>query len=117
MTRRAMPTKAPIMRRLMHLLVILTVLLCGSHLSPAEADALTDHVAEARAHAAEGDEAPGESHTGAAHVGHHHCPIAPDPHAATVPCTAASPATLLFERPVAQLRSRATAPPTEPPAA
>ncbi|MEJ5975615.1 hypothetical protein WG901_03145 [Novosphingobium sp. PS1R-30] len=105
------------MRRLVHFLVILTVLLCGTHLSPAEADALTDHATEARAHAEHGDEVPGDSHTGAAHAGHHHCPIAPDPHAMASQCDATPMTPLLFDRPVARLRSRATAPPIQPPAA
>ncbi|MCW1428109.1 hypothetical protein [Novosphingobium sp. JCM 18896] len=106
------------MRRVVHLLVILTVLLCGSHLSPAEADALTDHVAEARAHAQHGeDESPSDTHTGAAHAGHHHCPIAPDPHPAAALCRPAPLAALLFDRPVTRLRSLATAPPTQPPSA
>jgi hypothetical protein len=101
----------------MHLLVVLTVLLCGSHMSPAEADTLTDHAAEAHGHAAHGDDLAGDPHAGAADASHHHCPIAPDPHAGA-PCRHTAPvATLLFEPAVARLSSLATSPPTQPPAA
>ena len=105
------------MRRVVNLLVILAVLLCGSHLSPAEADARAMHAAETRLHLPADDHGQADMHTGVGQAGHHHCPLAPDLDGGLAPCEAAPVDALLFEPPIAQLRSLATAPPIEPPAA
>lgn len=105
------------MRRVLHLLIALSVLLCGLHLvEPAEAAGFlgSEHVAEAP-----GDcpDSSGEGSDHLVHSSHHHCPVSPplrDGLAAAGPIGADR---LFFVRPAASLTSFAQAPPLEPPAA
>jgi len=108
------------MRALVHLLLIFSVLWCGSHLGePAQAH---EHGAEQAltldAHLLPGDgdgagETPGEHAKG----GHHHCPIAPDGLAAPALCDPVPATAPLFARRIATLNSLSQAPPVQPPAA
>ena len=84
----------------------------------AEADAGTDHAAEMLFDRPADDHGPADMHSGLGQTGHHHhCPLAAELDADSAPCEASPGDPLLFDRPIAQLRSLATAPPIEPPAA
>lgn len=108
------------MRHLVHLLLILTVFWCGSHLGePAQAHersaeqawALDAHLLPDDGN--EPDKGPGDH----AYGGHHHCPVAPDGHAALALRDMEPANALLFARRIAALNSLSQAPPVQPPAA
>jgi hypothetical protein len=103
------------MRRAVRLLLVFAVLWCGLHL---------DEAAKARADWAYGAAAPASSDNSSdrgdepeniAHIGHHHCPMAPDPRVTTPDDAAVKPVGLHFARPAMALHSLAQAPPLEPP--
>jgi len=107
------------MRGLMNLLIILGVLWCGLQLSPAEAEeCCIDHCAEAGLETSP-DEGAGadreQSH--ATHLGHSHCPVAPEGGLAPALAVPVSTAAPLFARAIRALTSAPQAPPLEPPAA
>ena len=101
------------MRRALHILLVLSVLWCGLHLTgESGASAATlDHGLLAEDCGKEGD-ADSES---AAHMGHHHCPLAPDQRIASLGAIAPLGAVRGLLR-IAALASLSQAPPLEPPA-
>ena len=106
------------MRRLLHMLLVACVLWCGAHVAePVQAhDEATHHALEAGpAHA--DDEPSGKHEGGAAHATQHHCPVAPDPAPAALPCAIGFDRAAHFSAPVAALASLTRAPPLEPPSA
>lgn len=108
------------MRRALHLLTIMTVLMCGLHLGePAQANALTDQLRHAAlADVGPDDGEPTDQGTDkAAHANHHHCPIAAEQRALSAPRTLLLGDAILFVRPIAAMKSLSRAPPVEPPAA
>lgn len=108
------------MRRAIHLLLMLTVLWCGSHLGePAEAhERGAAHASTLEAHMLPGDvDDAGGSPGKSTQVGHHHCPIAPDGHFAPALCEPASVDGPVYARPVAVLESLSPKPPIQPPSA
>lgn len=107
------------MFRAIRLLVVLAVLWCGLHLSPAEAD--VPH-GKAGAGLMLHDEARGgvPSDHGLPHASqacHNHCPVAPDQgHGAALSAPALA-AAAPFATPAKKLVSLSRAPPVQPPAA
>jgi hypothetical protein len=108
------------MRRVLHLLLLMAVLWCGIHVGePAMAHDQTLHHQFESAGDRGHDDA-GETQDGAldvAHVGHHHCPMAPacdDASAAAIGIGDGAP---LLAAIISPLASLSQAPPLEPPAA
>ncbi|KRA84271.1 hypothetical protein [Altererythrobacter sp. Root672] len=108
------------MRRALHLLLLLAVLWCGIHVGePAMAHDETLHHQLAAADDSSRD-AGGEKQDGvfdAAHVGHHHCPMAPACNDGAASSTGLTDGAPVFAAAVAPLASLSQAPPLEPPAA
>jgi hypothetical protein len=108
------------MRRALHFLTIVTVLMCGLHVGePAQAHALTDqleHAAVADAVPDDGDPAD-QGTEKAAHANHHHCPIAAEQKAPAPSDNLLLGDPILFARPIAAMKSFSQAPPVEPPSA
>ena len=110
------------MAKLVRLLVIVSLLWCGMHfVEPIDAHAHA-HVEQAGhpddwAERVPDRHDPGAAPADPAHPGHHHCPVVPlyagTDEPALAPCTESKP----FPLPVAALRSLASPPPFEPPAA
>ena len=108
------------MRRALHFLVIVTVLMCGLHLgetAQAHAD-IDQHQVFSDADAPSGeDEDSDRGLAKAAHASHHHCPVAADLKAASGSQERMPSDAILFTRPAAALHSLSQAPPLEPPVA
>jgi hypothetical protein len=106
------------MRRLLHMVLVVCVLLCGAHVAePVQGhDEAAHHALDAGpAHA---DREPAGTHEGgAAHAVQHHCPVAPDPAPAATTCAPEVGEAAHFSMAVAVLASLTRAPPLEPPAA
>lgn len=106
------------MRHAFHLLLCLTVVLCGLHLTePSDAKASLASQNQCVASApADCGETPDTADTDV-HVGHHHCPIAPIDRSGSLDLAQTRSDNLLFVRSIAVLDSRSQAPPLEPPTA
>jgi hypothetical protein len=106
------------MRRLLHMLLVVCVLICGAHVAePVQAhDEAVHHARVAGPGHAEGEPA-GTHEGGAAHAVQHHCPVAPDQGAAAVACVVEPGKAMHFAAPAAPLASLTRAPPVEPPSA
>ncbi|KKC24612.1 hypothetical protein [Sphingomonas sp. SRS2] len=105
------------MRRFLHLLILTAVLCCGVHIGN-EAQA-REHVAQQLLETQDHDDsgaAPHGAPGNAADGGHHHCPAAPGPRAASIGGAIVVKA-ILCAAPVAVLYSRSQQPPVEPPSA
>jgi hypothetical protein len=104
------------MSRLLHLLLAIAVLWCGSHLGePAMA---ADHPAEATCLVALADNAcdpSGDESPLATHTSHHHCPSAPAHHVGVSIAQGISTSVLLRPHAVNALGSLSQAPPLQPP--
>lgn len=108
------------MRRALHFLTIVTVLMCGLHVGePAQAHALTDQLEHAaRADVVPDDGDPADQGTDkAAHASHHHCPVAAEQKVPAASDILLLGDAILFVRPIAAMESLSQAPPVEPPAA
>lgn len=107
------------MHRVMQLLMIVAVFWCGVHTfvpDHAIADAGKYACAQSDASSDNSQETPvGPSKPD--HVGHHHCPIAPDRQAGADERALSLAGGLLFAPPASVLHSLSEAPPLEPPAA
>ena len=106
------------MRRLLHMLLVACVLLCGAHVAePVQAhDEAVHHAREAGPGHARGEPA-GTHEGGAAHAAQHHCPVAPDQRPAAVARVLEPGEAAHFAAPAAPLASLTRAPPLEPPSA
>jgi hypothetical protein len=106
------------MRRLLHMLLVVCVLLCGVHVAePVQAhDEAAHHALEAGPGHADGEPA-GTHEGGAAHAVQHHCPVAPEHVPTAMACAVKVDGAGHFPVPVAALASLSQAPPLEPPAA
>lgn len=108
------------MRRMLHLMVMLTVLWCGLHLAePAHAHAgIANELAYAEYDSPPGeDDASKKAPANAAHTGHHHCPVATDARSLGADGVVFPEDAVLFALPVTALRSMSQAPPLDPPLA
>lgn len=107
------------MRRLLPLLMIVAVLWCSLHGLSAD-HAVADLGNAACAETAERADASPDAPLGKAapdHVGHHHCPIAPDRQDSLAGDAPLAASDRIFSPPAAALPSLAAAPPLQPPAA
>lgn len=103
------------MRLAMHLLLAICLVWCGLHVAePAEAHAAGQ--AEVSLIAEDCDKTP-EGEGRAAHLHHHHCPVAPDQRLAARGSLSFSAQELRFPGRIVPLHSLSRAPPLEPPAA
>jgi hypothetical protein len=104
------------MRRGLHLLIILCVLMCGMHLGePAEAHEGLSH-SEYSESVGNDDGAPREP-AKFGQGGHNQCPITPDQTGAPAVAQLLPVDAMLFASPVAVLHSLSQAPPLDPPLA
>ena len=111
------------MRRVLHLLMAIALLVSGLHLGEdahAHESAALHELEQTHPPATDPNDDPGDSHDGTgkvAHAGHHHCPVAPDQdHGPALGAVLVSSADHC-SRPAAALSSLTRAPPLEPPAA
>ena len=106
------------MRRAIQLLIILTVLWCGLHLSSAEADVdastAFENSVSGQLHAPDADD---ERQCNFLHGCHSHCPVATDITSGPMLSAPDPIRALFFVMPSLRLPSIATAPPMEPPSA
>lgn len=106
------------MRGAVHLLIALSVLWCGLHLSSAEADMVLPAGTEMSMSAQAGHDAAGDhALPHVAHGCHSHCPIATDLASGPALATPGSGRGTFFTMPRLRLPSIAVAPPIEPPSA
>lgn len=106
------------MRPVINILLVMAVLLCGLHLSPAEADE-GPWTAETASAAVDPDGTGAEDHSQphAVHSCHGHCPTSDGVNAVRSADTRLVGTALHYPAAVAPLESAAQAPPVEPPAA
>lgn len=106
------------MRRVINFLLVLAVLWCGLHLSPAEADEGAGRPAELSVQTHQ-DKERGDDHSQphVAHSCHSHCPIAPGADLPRAFDTMTFEQALHYAAPVDPLEPIAQTPPIEPPSA
>lgn len=101
-------------RRILHLLLVFAVLLCGSQLAePAEAAVDVGHAGQCLVGAADDCDDAGK----VPDAGHHHCPVAPDPAFPAIRAEFPLGEAIVPFLPVAVLHSLSRAPPLDPPTA
>lgn len=105
------------MRPVINLLLVFAVLLCGLHISPAEADE-TGWAVDAAFTQTEAGSSQSDDHTQphAVHTCHTHCPLLGGMNAAQSPETRLASREKHFPAPAAAFEPAAQAPPIEPPA-
>lgn len=106
------------MRPMINFLLVLAVLWCGLHLSPAEADESADRLHAASAHSeSDGEHGDNHSRPHVTHGCHTHCPVAPGADLGTTLDAPTVEQALHYAAPVDRLEPIAQAPPIEPPSA
>jgi hypothetical protein len=108
------------MRRMLHLLVVIAVLMCGLHIGePAFAYDEADHhqIGQDAGQTSDSDEGSPKDSGNVGPSGHHHCPMTPDPRDMAALSGITPAEALLFAHPVDILHSLSQAPPVDPPSA